>query len=454
MMNHNELDNTGAIAQLCNHAKEEYSIPKQLYEDQNVKRGLRNSDGTGVVAGITRIGSVQGYYMEDGVRVPKEGRLYYRGIDVEDIVNDHAKNNSFGYEEVAYLLLFGKLPTQQELNLFQTVLSQTSALPGGFFEDVIMRAPSDNVMNMLSRSVLGLYAYDRNPDDTSLENVMRQSIELMARVPVIVANAYSVRRHYFSGKSMYIHNPKQGLGTAQNFLRVLRKDKCYTDEEAKLLDIMLMLHAEHGGGNNSAFACRVVSSTGSDTYSAISAAIGSLKGPLHGGANGKVMQMFEAIKAGVSDYNDDEQVRRFLQKLLNKEAGDGSGVIYGLGHAVYTLSDPRAVIIKRYARNLAEQGGMLEELELMQRVERLGAELVMNSRNRSMPVSANVDMYSGLIYQMLGIPQELFTPLFVIARLVGWCAHRIEELTTANRIMRPAYRAVERNLPYTPLALR
>ncbi len=453
-MNYVELDLRNAIDELCKHAREEYTIPAELFLDQNVKRGLRNSDGTGVVAGITRIGSVQGYYMEDGARVPTDGRLYYRGINMSEIVKSHRQKDTFGFEEVAYLLLFGKLPTKAQLAVFQEVLSQTSRLPGGFFEDVILRAPSSSVMNMLARSVLGLYAYDKNPDDTSLENVMRQSIELLARVPVIVANAYSVKRHNIDGKSMYIHNPKGGLSTAQNFLRVLRRDKCYTDEEAKLLDMMLMLHAEHGGGNNSAFACRVVSSTGADTYSAISAAIGSLKGPLHGGANKKVMEMFEGVKANVKDPWNDDQLRCYLQKILRGEAGDGSGVIYGLGHAVYTVSDPRAVIVKEYARTLAQKNGMLADLELMEGIERIGSELVMESRRRSLPVCANVDMYSGLVYQMLQIPQELFTPLFVIARLTGWCAHRIEELTTASRIIRPAYRAVERNLPYVPLEER
>ena len=453
-MNHTEQNLEEAIRELCQGAEQAYTIPQELYFDQNIKRGLRNSDGTGVVAGLTRIGSVQGYYMEDGVRVPSDGRLYYRGIDMKEIVRSHMKANTFGFEEVAYLLLFGRLPAEQELARFQAVLSETSRLPAGCFEDVILRAPSSSVMNMLSRSVLGLYAYDPNPDDTSLENVMRQSIELLARIPVIVANAYSVKRHNIDGKSMYIHNPKEGLTTAQNFLRVLRRDKCYTDEEAKLLDLMLMLHAEHGGGNNSAFTCRVVSSTGGDTYSAISAAIGSLKGPLHGGANKKVMEMFAGVKEAVPDPKDDDAVRAYLEKLLRREAGDGSGVIYGLGHAVYTLSDPRAVMIKQYARSLAEQKGMLRDLELMEKIETIGSELVMASRKRSLPVCANVDLYSGLVYQMLQIPQELFTPLFVIARLTGWCAHRIEELTTANRIMRPAYRAVERNLPYVPIDRR
>lgn len=419
-----------------------------------IKHGLRNADGTGVLIGTTGIGSVQGYVMEDGERVPMPGKLTYRGINATEIASAHYDAGTFGYEEVAYLLLLGKLPTNTEFQMFKSILASACQMPSGFNEDVIFKAPSGNVMNQLARCVLALYSYDPRPDDLSPENLLRQSIELVARFPLIVANAYAVNRHYLANKSLYIHNPKSNLSVAENFLRMVRKDKSYTEEEARLLDLMLILHAEHGGGNNSTFVCRSTSSTGTDTYSAIAAAIGSLKGPLHGGANAKVMNQFGDIKEHVRYLDDEDELRVYLTKVLDGEAGDRSGKIYGLGHAVYTMSDPRAEMIKSKARHLAESKGRLQDLELMERIERIGKELILDRRKNKMPLCANVDMYSGLIYDMLGIPVELYTPLFAIARISGWCANRMEEVLTCSRIMRPAYRAALKNMPYVPIEQR
>lgn len=439
------------LEKLNENISEVYALSSDKTQNASIKRGLRNSDGTGVLIGVTDIGSVQGYTVEDGERVPMNGRLYYRGINSTDIAEAHLKDNTFGFEEVVYLLLMGKLPSESEFKEFNELISKARQLPTGFNEDVIFKAPSYNVMNQLSRSIMGLYAYDPCPDDTSPENMLRQSVEIVARMPLIVANSYAVMRHYIMNKSLYIHNARDDLSLAENFLRMARPDKSYTEEEAHLLDMMLMLHAEHGGGNNSTFTCRAVSSTGTDTYSAIAAAIGSLKGPLHGGANAKVMEMFGHVKAEVSDYNDDDELRAYLNKLLDGKAGDESGKIYGLGHAVYTMSDPRAVMIRKYARSLAESKGRLQELELMENIERIGRELVMERKHMTMPICANVDMYSGLVYSMLGIPVELYTPLFAIARSAGWCAHRMEEVISAPRIMRPAYRAMHRGETYIPM---
>ncbi len=421
-----------------------YSVP----QSGDTKRGLRNSDGSGVLVGVTGIGSVQGYFMEDGERVPMDGKLYYRGINVIDIIDAHKKNNTFGYEEVAYLLLFGKLPTQDEFKRFNTLLAAARYLPDNFTEDVLLRAPSKNIMNQLSRAVSALYSYDEDADDTSPENLMRQSVELLSCFPSIVANAYAVKRHRFQNKSLYLHNPKPELSLSENFLRMVRPDKSYTDEEAKLLDIMLMLHAEHGGGNNSAFVCRAVSSSGTDTYSAIAAAINSLKGPLHGGANAKVMEMISFIKEELPDYTNEAKLEDYLVKLLNGTAGDRSGKIYGLGHAVYTMSDPRAGAIRKCAAGLAQSCGRLDELKLLENIERLGCPLIAEQKKLTLPVCANVDLYSGFVYDMLGIPEDLYTPLFAIARVAGWCAHRMEELISCKRIMRPAYRAAIKKVPY------
>ena len=432
---------------------EGYNIPSK-YFNEKVKRGLRNSDGTGVMAGVTRVGRVIGYNIEDGEIVPAKGRLFYRGLNVEDIVDAHVANNTFGYEEVAYLLLMGYLPNKQEMEKFSAMLSRARALPEGFTEDIILKNPSPNVMNKLARSVLTLYSYDDDPDTTSLENMLRQSIELIARFPTIVANTYAAKRHYIDGKSLYIHYPRENLSAAENFLLMLRADKSYTQEEAHLLDTLMILHAEHGGGNNSAFVCRALSSSGTDTYGAISGAVNSLKGPLHGGANAKVRAMFYDIKEHVDDPTDENAMREYLTKILDGKVGDHSGKIYGLGHAVYTMSDPRSEIIKVYASKMAKTKGMEKDLEYLRTIERLGCPLIMERKGMSSPISSNVDLYSGFVLQMLGIPDELFTPLFAVSRISGWCAHRIEEVMSAKRIMRPAYRSAIEATPYINLSDR
>ena len=363
--------------------------------------------------------------------------------------------NRFGFEETAYLLLFGALPTREQLKLFQRALSVHQPLPPMFTEDMILRAPSADVMNKLARSVLSLYSYDDAPEDRSLESELGKAIALIARLPTVAAHAYAAKRHYYDNESLYLHRPQEGLGVAENFLYSVRHDNQFTQEEARLLDLCLVLHAEHGGGNNSAFACRVLSSSGTDIYSAIAAAVGSLKGPRHGGANKKVMEMFGHIEAGVGDWADDDEVLAFLARLLRKEAGDRSGLIYGMGHAIYTLSDPRAVTLKRFARRLAESKGMLDEFELFERVERLAPQALLSVRGEEKVVCANVDLYSGLVYKMMGIPVELYTPLFAVARVVGWCAHRIEEVfQPGNRIIRPAYKAVAPLRTFVPLDQR
>ena len=430
-----------------------YAIPEKLFSEK-VKRGLRNSDGTGVLAGVTKVGRVIGYNIEDGEVIPVPGKLFYRGVSVVDIVNEHMKNNTFGYEEVSYLLMLGNLPTSEQLIRFDDALSGARALPSGFNEDIILKNPSRDVMNKLARCVLSLYSYDPNPDDTSLENMLRQSIELVARFPTIVANAYAAKRHHFDGKSLYIHYPKESLSVSENFLRMLRKDKSYTEEEAHLLDVMMILHAEHGGGNNSAFVCRALSSSGTDTYSAIAGAVSSLKGPLHGGANAKVRQMFELVKENVANPDDDSAMTAYLDKILSREAGDGSGKLYGLGHAVYTSSDPRAELIKSYAQNMADIKGATCDLDYLRSIERNGSRLIVERKNLETPICANVDLYSGFVARMLGIPDELLTPLFAISRISGWCAHRIEEVMTGHRIMRPAYRNAIKSRPYIPISER
>lgn len=438
------------IRALCADIAAQYQIPPRCLDDPSIKRGLRNADGTGVIVGVSNIGSVQGYYVEDGVRVPVPGKLYYRGISVEDIVNAHQKNGTFGYEEVAYLLLFGKLPTQEQQTRFHRLLEKSRSLPDRFNEDMILQAPSANVMNQLERCVLDLYTYDEAADDLSLANITRQSIELIGRFPLIAANAYRAKRHYYDHKSLHLHNPVPELSVAENYLRMLRADKSYTPEEARLLDLMLILHAEHSS-NNSTFVCRAITSSGTDTYSAIAGAVGSLKGPLHGGANAKVMQMFRALKDEIGGTPTDSALDGYLDRVLDGEAGDRSGKIYGLGHAVYTISDPRAVIIKNYATHLAEYKGKLADLELMERIEARGIQKIMARKKSQITMCANVDMYSGLIYDMLGIPEDMYTPLFASARIAGWCAHRLEEVATGGRIMRPAYRAAVIRAPYIPI---
>ena len=430
------------------------AIAKMMRDNVDVKRGLRNADGTGVMIGYTQIGNVMGYSIVDGERVPMEGHLSYSGYDVVDLVEGYQKENRFGFEEVAYLLLMGKLPNASELDRFKNFLYEYMSLPTNFTEDMILKHPSKDIMNQLGRAVLALYSSDANPDSTALDNMVRQCVQLIARFPTIIAHSYAVKRHYFDNKSLYLHRPVKGLSIAENFLRAIRPDKQYTEEEARLLDLCLVVHAEHGGGNNSTFTCRVLSSTGTDTYSAISAAVGSLKGPKHGGANNQVMRQFQDIKEAVHDWKDDEEVANYLRRILRKEVGDKSGLVYGMGHAVYTLSDPRAVMLKKYARSLAERTGHLEELELMETIERLSPGIFAEVTGNNKIMCANVDMYSGLVYNMLNIPQELFTPVFAMARITGWCAHRLEEVVTGGRIMRPAYRAIFKHQDYVPLDQR
>ena len=443
------------IQSLCGEFQKHNYIDPSHYEHIDVKRGLRNADGTGVMAGITQIGNVQGYYIQDGERVPMEGRLIYRGISIEDLIHGFMSEGRFGFEETAYLLLFGALPTRKELADFNHVLSELRPLPPNFTEDMILRAPGRDIMNRLGRCILALYCYDEDPESRSLENELRQALQLVARCPMIIAHSYAAKRHYFDNDSLYLHRPQEGLSFAENFLHAMRHDNRFTEREAKLLDLCMVVHAEHGGGNNSAFACRVLSSSGTDIYSSIAAAVGSLKGPRHGGANKKVMEMFGHIEAEVSDWTDDDAVRDYLGRLLRKEAGDRSGLIYGMGHAIYTLSDPRAVLLKRFARSLAEAKGMLDEFELFERVERLTPEVLRSVKGEEKVVCANVDLFSGLVYKMMGIPMELYTPLFAVARMVGWCAHRIEEVCQpANRIIRPAYKAVAPMRAFVPLDQR
>ena len=429
-----------------------FNIP--MRDNDNIKRGLRNSDGTGVMVGCTKIGSVQGYAIIDGEKSPMEGRLIYRGYSLTDLIQGFTAAGRFGFEEVAYLLLFGHLPNQDEYAQFHEMINDHMLLPDGFTEDMILKAPSSDIMNKLARSALVMYSYDENPDDTSLQNMVHQAIRLIARFPLIVAHAYAAKVRYCDNGSLILHYPKPEYSVAENFLHCIRPDSRFTEEEARLLDVCLVIHAEHGGGNNSAFTCRVLSSSGTDTYSAIAAAVGSLKGPKHGGANARVVAMFEEIKANVKDWEDDEEVAAYLAKILRKEAGDGSGLIYGMGHAIYTISDPRAVILKNAARDLAEKTGYLKELELLERIERLSPEVFYRVTGSEKVMCANVDFYSGLVYRMLNIPEELFTPLFAIARVTGWCAHRIEEVMTSNRIIRPAYKSMVQNRKYTEMEKR
>ncbi len=432
-------------------AKEANQVPPGVFESFRIKRGLRDPDGTAVLAGVSNIGNAHGYILSEGDRVPDEGKLEYRGFDMSALVDGISSENRFGFEECAYILLFGKLPTAEELATFKNALASYRHLPDRFSEDILMKAPSPSIMNKMATGILSLYAYDENPDDTSLENMLRQSMEIIARLPSIAAHAYAIYRSHYFKKSLNLNFPKDNLGTAENFLRMIRPDKKYTDEEAKLLDLCMIIHAEHGGGNNSTFSCRVLSSSGTDTYSAISAAIGSLKGPLHGGANIKVQEMFDCIKENVKDVRDEEEVCAFLRKILRKEAYDGKGLVYGMGHAIYTKSDPRAVILKKYAEDLAIKKGFGDDFLLLETIERNTPILFNELRGTNKVMCANVDLYSGLVYRMLGIPQELYTPLFAIARVAGWCAHRIEEYETSKKIIRPGYKVIVKRQGYTPL---
>ncbi len=443
-----------AFSELCEEYRQHNGFNSGDYLTYGVKRGLRNPDGTGVMAGLTNICNVHGFVMADGERIPDEGVLTYRGINVEDIVNACIKENRFGFEETVWLLLFGSLPTTKRLKLFNDTLGYFRELPPNFAEDMILKLPSKDIMNKMARSVLALYSFDPNPDDTSLENIVRQSIQLIASLPTIMTYAYQVKRRAFDKQSMYFHPIDLSLSTSESILRALRPDMKFTDSEAKLLDLCMILHAEHGGGNNSTFTSRVLSSSGTDTYSAISSAIGSLKGPRHGGANLRVRSMMNELKEEVKDWNDEDEIYNYLASVLRKEKGDGSGLIYGFGHAIYTLSDPRAVILKKTAGKIAEEKNMLNEFNLYKTVEKITPSVFEKVKGSSKVICSNIDFYSGFVYDMLGISSELFTPLFAVSRIAGWCAHRIEEVTYGGRIIRPAYRSMVHNKKYISIEER
>ena len=452
-MGKKKIDINAEIKKLSGMA-ETKKIDPELYTKYNVKRGLRDISGKGVMAGLTDIAEVRAYIVVDDEMVPCLGQLFYRGIDVKEIVKGFEKDNRFGFEEVCYLLLFGRMPSTEELIDFNLLIDSYRKLPESFTSDVIMKLPSHDVMNALSRTVLTLYALDENADDTSIENVVRQSVQLIAQFPTLAVHAYQAFEHYYKNGSLHIHMPKEGLSTAENILYMLRPDSNYTEKEAKMLDVALVLHAEHGGGNNSSFTTHVVTSSGTDTYSSIAASLVSLKGPKHGGANIKVSAMMDNIKENVKDIKNEEEIKAYLLQLLRKEAFDKSGLIYGMGHAVYSLSDPRAEIFKSYIKDFAEDKGMMEEYEFYSMIERLAPEVISEERKIYKGVSANIDFYSGFVYKMLGLPPELYTPIFAIARVSGWCAHRIEELVNAGKIIRPAYKSVAKNKEYIPLDKR
>jgi len=454
-MNSNSFSEiTPDILALSKYVTSANQIDPELYTKLDVKRGLRDINGKGVLAGLTEISEVQSKKEVDGVSVPCDGQLFYRGINIQDIVKGFMSEKRFGYEETAYLLLFGKLPNSSELRDFKNLLATYRTLPTSFVRDIIMKAPSQDMMNTLARSVLTLYSYDDRADDISIPNVLRQSLQLISLFPMLSVYGYQAYRHYHDGQSLYIHSPKPELSTAENILHILRPDSSYTELEAKLLDLALVLHMEHGGGNNSSFTTHVVTSSATDTYSVITASLGSLKGPRHGGANIKVVKMIEDMKQTVKDWNDEEEVKQYLRRLLNKEAFDHAGLIYGMGHAVYSLSDPRANIFKSFVEQLASAKNRVDEFKLYSMVERLAPVVIGEERRIYKGVSANVDFYSGFVYSMLDLPTELFTPIFAIARIVGWSAHRLEELTNNGKIIRPAYQSVSERKIYTPLNQR
>ncbi len=434
--------------------KENNTISPSYFDKYNVKRGLRNPDGTGVMAGVTNICNVHGYVIDDGEKKPAKGELIFRGYNIDDLVGKVEEEDRFGFEEIVYLLLTGKLPTCDELSEFTQLLSDNRPLPDDFFEDMILKAPSRDIMNKMARSTLALYSYDSEPESLSPEHEINTAISLIAKMPVIMICAYETKKRHFNNESMIMHPLISGQSTAENILSTMRLDRKFTHDEARLLDLMLMLHAEHGGGNNSTFSCRVLTSSGTDPYSAYAAAIGSLKGARHGGANRKVTQMHEYIKSNVSDWTDDDELAGCLRKILRKEAGDGSGLVYGMGHAVYTLSDPRAVILKKYAGNMAIGTEFEKEFRLLESIERLTPVVFEEEKHSSKVMCANIDMYSGFVYRMLGVPEELFTPLFAVSRMAGWCAHRFEEINSGKRIIRPAYKSVSHEKKYVELNKR
>lgn len=429
-------------------------INPDLYKKYDVKRGLRNANGTGVLVGLTRIGDVVGYELKDGEKIAIPGRLIYRGYNVEDLIKDAEQNKQFGFEQCAYLLLFGELPTKEKLERFTSYLGECRILPENFTEDMIMKAPSKDIMNKMARGVLASYSYDDDPENKSVGNVIKQCIQLIARFSTLAAYGYQAKRRYYDNKSMFIHNPKADLSTAESFLRLIRADKSYSRLEAETLDLALILHAEHGGGNNSSLTVHVVSSADTDTYSAIAAAVGSLKGSRHGGANIRVVEMMDELKANVKDWSSEKEVSDYLYKIARKEAYDKSGLIYGMGHAIYTISDPREILLKAKAKELAKEKGCMEEFELYNMIERLAPSIIQDVHNSDKKVCANVDFYSGFVYTMLNIPRELFTPIFAISRIAGWSAHRIEEIVSGGRIYRPAYKNVSPERDFVPLANR
>ncbi len=435
--NNDDLKKYSTLAQKNN------VIEPSRFNNYDVKRGLRNSDGTGVLVGLTKIGDVHGYIVDENEKVPVEGRLRYRGIDIRDLTEGFLKEGRFGFEETIYLLLFGELPAKLELEKFTKILSDHRKLPKGFTEDMILKAPSSNIMNKLARSVLAAYSYDENPEDLSVDNCLRQSIQLISWFPVLVSYAYQAKEHYYNNNTLTIHAPDPSLSTSENLLMLIRSNKKYTVIEAELLDLCMVLHAEHGGGNNSTFSIHLISSAATDTYSAVAAAIGSLKGAKHGGANIKVIAMLDNVKKNVKNWKDKDEVSAYLTKIINKDAFDKTGLIYGMGHAVYTYSDPRAVILKTKARKLAKLKGMEDEFDLLNLIEELTPGVFLKVKGSSKVISANVDFYSGFVYRLLGIPEDLFTPIFAIARIAGWSAHRIEEALNGGRIMRPAYKHIK-----------
>lgn len=446
---------TPELLRLSHRSEDISKINPDLYYQYDVKRGLRDLNGKGVLAGLTNISEICAKKIVDGQEVPCEGELYYRGRNIRDLVHGFADEERFGFEEIAYLLLFGKLPDKYELQSFLMILADyRKTLPSSFVRDIIMKAPSSDMMNTLARSVLTLYSYDDRADDISIPNVLRQCLQLISIFPLLSVYGYQAYQHYFNGKSLYIHSPQPELSAAENILHILRPNSQYTKLEARILDLALVLHMEHGGGNNSSFTTHVISSSGTDTYSVMAASLGSLKGPRHGGANIKVVQMFEELKQEVHDWSDEDEIKSYLRALLNKEAFDHSGLIYGIGHAVYSLSDPRAEIFRGFVEKLSIEKGCQDEYKLGALVEKLAPEVIAEERHIYKGVSANVDYYSGFVYQMLGLPLELYTPIFAMARIVGWSAHRIEELSNNGKIVRPAYRNICERIDYVPLDKR
>ena len=442
------------INDLAKRCVEHSNIDPALYTRYDVKRGLRDANGKGVLTGLTDISSVHGTKEEKGSKEYCEGQLRYRGVDINDLTEGVVSEHRYGFEETVYLLLIGKLPTAAELKSFSELLASYRSLPDGFVRDIIMHAPSKDLMNLLARSVLTLYSYDLSANDISIPNVMAQCLHLISALPMITIYAYHSYNHFIMGHSLYINQPSKNRSMAENILLMLRRDKKYTELEARLLDLALILHAEHGGGNNSTFTNHVVTSSGTDTYSAMAASLCSLKGPRHGGANIKVVGMFADIMSHVSDWKNGDEVAAYLEKILNKEAFDRSGLIYGIGHAIYTKSDPRALIFKKYVAKLAAEKGRTEEFELYTLVEKLAPGLIAARTGGEKPICANIDFYSGFAYSMLSLPEELFTPIFAIARIAGWSAHRIEELINNGKIIRPAYMAVQPDIEYVPLMYR